>query len=139
MMRTYEQDYAGWAEDTAKAIEEGRWSEIDRAALTDEVLDLGKSDRRAIVSMFEVLLVHLLKCRYQPDKKTRSWENSIAIQRLHLAERFEESPSLRVQAAALMATAYKAARFEAANDSGLDVAVFPEACEWRIAEVLGDR
>jgi hypothetical protein len=47
-MRAYEQDYAGWAEDTAKAIEEGRWSEIDREALADEVLDLSKSSRREI-------------------------------------------------------------------------------------------
>jgi hypothetical protein len=28
-MRAYEQDYAGWVEDTVKAIEEGRFSEID--------------------------------------------------------------------------------------------------------------
>ncbi|MDQ2775644.1 MAG: DUF29 domain-containing protein [Acidobacteriota bacterium] len=136
-MRTYEQDYAGWAQDTAKAIEEGRWAEIDRAALADEVLDVSKSDRRAIVGMFEVLLVHLLKRRYQPDRETRSWEYSIAVQRLHLAERFEESPSLRAQATALLRTAYKAARLEAANDTGLDVTTFPETCEWMIDEVLG--
>ena len=36
-MRSYETDYAGWAEDTARAIQEGRWGEIDRAALADEV------------------------------------------------------------------------------------------------------
>ena len=35
-MRTYEVDFAGWAQDTARAICDGRWLEIDRAALADE-------------------------------------------------------------------------------------------------------
>ena len=32
MIRGYEQDYAGWAEDTAQAIEEGRFEELPGAA-----------------------------------------------------------------------------------------------------------
>ena len=44
-MRAYEQDYAGWVEDTARAIEEGRFSEIDRVALADEVRDLANAGR----------------------------------------------------------------------------------------------
>ena len=47
-MRAYETDFAGWAQDTARAITEGRWSEIDRAALADEVESLGRRDRREI-------------------------------------------------------------------------------------------
>src|SRR6185312_534567 len=83
-MRSYEVDYAGWAEDTAQAICQGRWSEIDRTALADEVLDLAKKERRAIRSQFEVLLVHLLKKRYQPMKASRSWDATILEQRLKL-------------------------------------------------------
>jgi hypothetical protein len=39
--RSYANDYAGW-------IEDGRFHEIDRAALPDEVRDLGKSERREL-------------------------------------------------------------------------------------------
>ena len=35
----YQQDYTAWVEETARAIEEGRFEQIDRAALADEVLD----------------------------------------------------------------------------------------------------
>jgi hypothetical protein len=44
MIREYELDFAGWAEDMARAIQECRWSEIDRVAVSDEILGLSKSD-----------------------------------------------------------------------------------------------
>ena len=43
MLRAYAEDYAGWAEDTAKAMEDGRFEEIDRRALADEVRDLARA------------------------------------------------------------------------------------------------
>jgi hypothetical protein len=69
LLRTYTDDYAGWIEDTACAIEAGQFSEIDRAALADEVRDLGKLERSELESALEVLIMHLLKARYQPQKR----------------------------------------------------------------------
>ena len=136
MMRAYEQDYAGWIEDTARAIEEGRLSEIDRVALADEVRDLGKSERREIESALRVLLIHLLKAKYQPAKKTPSWEASIRVERKHLAKFLRESPSLHPELPELLADAYDSARIEAANETAIDLDTFPETCEWTVAEVL---
>ena len=93
-MRSYEIDFAGWAQDTALAICDGRWSEIDRAALADEVESLAKRERLAIRSRFEILFVHLLKRRLQPERASRSWDATILQQRFRLKERLEESPSL---------------------------------------------
>lgn len=135
-MRAYEQDYAGWVEDTARAIEEGRFNEIDRVALADEVRDLGKSERRELESALRVLLLHLLKQRYQPEKRTRSWEASIRVQRKHLSKFLRESPSLRPELSELVADAYDSARIEAEQETGLDLDTFPEICEWTVAEVL---
>ena len=135
-MRAYEQDYTGWVEDTARAIEEGRFSEIDRVALADEVRDLGKSERRAIESALRVLLIHLLKAKYQPEKKTRSWEASISVQRKHVAKFLRESPSLHPELPELLSDAYDDARIKAADETGIDFDAFPETCEWTVAEVL---
>jgi len=63
-------DYVGWAEDTAQAIEDGRFQDIDRAALADEVRDLSKSERRGLTGALKVLVMHMLKIRYQPGKQT---------------------------------------------------------------------
>ena len=94
LRRSYADDYAVWIEDTARAIEDGRFNEIDRAALADEVRDLGKAERRELRSALEVLLMHMLKTKYQSEK-TRSWELTIRIQRKHAVRFLAESPSLR--------------------------------------------
>jgi hypothetical protein len=136
-MRAYEQDYAGWVEDTARAIEEGRFNEIDRAALADEVRDLGKSELREIESALRVLVMHLLKAKHQPEKRSRSWDASVRVQRKQLAKFLRESPSLRPELLELLADAYDKARIEAADETGIDIDTFPETCEWTVAEVLG--
>ena len=46
-MRAYEKDYAGWAKDTARAICNGDWSEMDRAALAEELKSLGNRSNAA--------------------------------------------------------------------------------------------
>lgn len=139
MLRAYTEDYAGWVADTAKAIEDGRFEEIDRSALADEVRDLGKNERRELRSALSVLLRHLLKTKYQPEKASRSWQATIRVQRNHIEEFLEESPSLRQDLPKLLATAYDNARIDAANETGLDIDAFPEACEWTITEVVGAR
>jgi hypothetical protein len=135
-MRAYEQDYAGWVEDTARAIEEGRFGDLDRIALADEVRDLGKSERREVKNALRVLLIHLLKAKYQPEKKTRSGEAAIRVQRKHLAKSLRESPSLRPELPELLADAYDDARIGAADETAIDIEAFPETCEWTVAEVL---
>ena len=56
-MTTYDQDFFQWTQETARAIEEGRFDEIDRAALADEVESLGKRDRRELGSRMAVILL----------------------------------------------------------------------------------
>lgn len=92
-MRQYEADFAGWAEDTAQAIVDGRWSEIDRSALADEVANLARKKRRTTRSRFEVLFLHLLKQRFQPMKASQSWELTIEEQRNRVRELLSENPS----------------------------------------------
>jgi predicted DNA-binding ribbon-helix-helix protein len=135
-MRAYEQDYAGWVEDTAQALEEGRFSEIDLPALADEVRDLGKGERERLESALRVLVVHLLKAKYQPEKRTRSWDASIRVERKHVVKYLKQSPSLRRELGEFLEDAYDDARIEAATQTGIDIDTFPETCEWTVAEVL---
>jgi hypothetical protein len=133
----YQDDYVQWVEDTACAIEEGRFAEIDRSALADEVRDLGKTETRELRSALCALLLHLLKARYQPEKRTRSWDASVRVQRRHIAKFLQESPSLGPKLPELLSDAYDEARIDAANETGLDIDTFPETCEWQSAEILG--
>ena len=58
------------------------------------------------------------------------------VPRNHIAECLEQSPSLRRELPELMAHSYDNARLKAADETGLELDVFPESCEWTVAEVL---
>jgi hypothetical protein len=138
MASSYDQDFFQWTQETARAIEEGRFDEIDRAALADEVESLGKRDRREIGSRLAAIVLHMLKLKYQPKRESRSWHDSISEQRDKLARVLGDSPSLRAQLPALLANYYRSARLKAAHQTGMNVACFPETCEWTVCEVLGE-
>lgn len=138
-LRAYTEDYAGWVEDTARAIEDGRFEDIDRIALADEVRDLGKSEKRELRSALSILLVHLLKTKYRPERASRSWQATIRVQRKHIEEFLNESPSLRQDLPKLLSGAYDNARIDTANETGIDIDMFPETCEWTIAETLTEK
>lgn len=133
----YETDYFGWLNEQARAVREGRWSGVDREMLAEEIEDLGKSERRSIVSAFEVLLLHMLKLRYQPERRSASWEATVKVQRMHLDKLLAENHTLRARLPELLADAYAAARIQASGETGLDLSVFPEQCEWPLGQVLG--
>lgn len=137
-MRAYEEDFAGWTEDTARAISEGRWQDIDCAALIDEVESLGKRDRREVASRLEILLLHLLKNEYQPERRSRSWQSSTLTQRAKLQTLLGESPSLATPAEMEEAIrkAYAFARRKAAAETGIELGTFPEMCQWTLDQIM---
>ena len=52
-------------------------------------------------SRYRVLLMHLLKWRYQQERRTRSWARTIENQRDDIAMLLEKNPSLRSKRAAI--------------------------------------
>jgi len=137
-MRSYETDYYGWAEDTARAICNGEWSAINRAALADEVDDLKKRIESQIESRLRVLLTHLLKIRYQPGKQTRSWDLTILEQRHRIARILRDNPSVRPVLAQILADAYGDARIRAAKETDIALDVFPEENPFTDQEIWGE-
>ncbi len=135
-LRAYADDFAGWAEDTARAIEEGRFSEIDKAALADEVASLSKSARRELTSALRLVLTHMLKVEFQPEKHTRSWDDTIRRERRNALKFLQESPSFKGQLNMILAEAYEDAVYQAESETGLALNTFPKVCPWTSAEIL---
>ena len=57
---------------------------------------------------------------------------------VHLAEVIEGSDSLHNSPARRVPLAYRRARHDAAADTGLPLATFPEVCPWPVAQVLDE-
>ncbi|NJM27566.1 MAG: DUF29 domain-containing protein [Pseudanabaena sp. RU_4_16] len=92
----YEQDYYLWIKNTAQLLQQDRLSEIDIANLIEEIEDIGKSEKRSVESNLEIVLMHLLKYKYQRSKISNSWLLTIFEHRKRLHRIFKDSPSLKV-------------------------------------------
>ena len=134
----YETDFYQWTQQQAALIRQGQFSELDTAHLIDEIEDMGASNRRALGSHVENLLMHLLKWQYQPDRRSRSWKSSILKGRNGVDRLLEDSPSLAPQLPALVTAEYRRARKEAESETGLALATFPEQCPFTVDQITGD-
>ena len=72
MTATYEKDVIAWANEQAALLRAGRFSALDIEHIAEEIEDVGKSERREFVSRMAVLLAHLLKWQYQPERRGAS-------------------------------------------------------------------
>jgi hypothetical protein len=133
----YEADETAWLEATAALIRQGRFSEIERETLAEYLTDMAQRDRREVFSRLVVLLSHLLKWEYQPARRSGSWRGTILEQQRELRQLLE-SGTLRNHAIAVFANAYADARKQAAAETGLARAAFPEECGWDLDSALAD-
>ena len=132
----YNQDYYLWLSRTASLISEGKFSEVDTANLIEEIEDMGRSEKRAIESNLVVVLLHLLKYRYQPEKRTNSWKSSIREHRRRLRKAFTDSPSLKRHFEEVFDECYRDGKEQAADETGLPLDIFPQESPFTSAEVL---
>jgi len=123
----YERDFAAWAERTSELIRAGQLEEIGREELAEEVAGLAGSDRSELYSRMRVLTVHLLKWKYQPERRGSSWRATIAVQRSDLRQLFRNSPSLKPLSRRWFSEVFADARGLAIIETGLpDEALPPE-------------
>ena len=124
----YERDFYAWANQQAALLRAGQLSDADIENIAEEIESIGRSEKRELVSRLTVLLLHLLKWQYQPGFRGNSWRLTIEEQRSSVEGHLMDNPSLKSQLDTAIADAYKAARFGAARETGLDRNGFPAVC-----------
>lgn len=140
MSTRYETDVVAWAREQAHFLRSGNFSALDLQHLAEEIEDVGKSEQRELASRMTVLLAHLLKWQFQPSKRSKSWEFTIRTQRKEVCYLLKEAPSLQTKFddAAWNDLVWAKAKGLAESETGLDLDTFPEACPWRVADVLAE-
>jgi len=139
MTRTlYEQDVVRWAQEQARLLREGEFERLDVEHIADEIEDVGKSEQRELASRTALLIAHLLKWQYQPQKRSKSWRGTIAIQRKSIARRIAATPSLEAMLGdpEWRTDIWLDALKSAIEDTGLDLAALPADCPWPIELAL---
>lgn len=132
----YEQDFYRWLEKTAQHLREGRLEELDIPNLVEEIEAMGRSEKHAIQSNLIIVLLHLLKYKYQLQKRTSSWLSSIAEHRDRIEIAIADSPSLQPYVGEVFEKCYNKARRRAALETDLPIDTFAIESPFTVEETL---
>lgn len=132
----YDTDFVGWVEITVEQLRTQDYANVDWENVIEEIEDMGRSEKQAIYSNLKILLLHLLKYRYQPENRSNSWLASIVEHRQRIKKAFKESPSLQPYFTEIFNECYQDARELAAAETGLGIDEFPVENPFNAEEVL---
>ncbi len=135
----YDEDFFEWTRCNAALLRAGRLEEVDIAHVAEEIEDMGKRDQRELGSRLRVLLIHLLKWRAQPGRRSASWRATIRTQRAEIRKLIEQAPSLRRALASELAEIHDLAGEKAAAETGLSEDQFPKTCPFSLDEILDEQ
>ena len=135
-MPRYEEDILAWSNEQARLLRAGRFDLLDIAHIAEEIEDVGKSEQRELASRMAVLLAHLLKWQYQPERRGGSWQRTIRTQRQAIALRLKRTPSLKamLRESDWWEEIWADAITAAITETGLNC--LPEDCPWSQAQIL---
>jgi hypothetical protein len=132
----YDRDFYAWANEQAALLREGKLGDADIEHIAQEIESMGKTEKRELLNRLTVLMLHLLKWRFQPFKRSPSWEVSIKVQRNGLVDHLEDNPSLKALVATAIDKAYRDAVLKAMLETGLPESAFPKTCPWSFDEMM---
>ena len=132
----YEADFYAWTQAQAKLLRDRTWELLDVEQLAEEIESLGKQQRQELRQRLGVLLGHLLKWEFQPDKRSKSWLITIREQRREILDLLQDSPSLQPYLPEAMQKAYLAGIDLVVRETPLEDADLPIECPYSIEQVL---
>lgn len=135
MSATYDQDILEWSKEQAALLRSGQYAKLDIEHLAEEIEDVGKSEQRELENRMAILLAHLLKWQYQPDRRSSIWKRTIREQRKGVTRRLAKTPSLKanLRDSEWWEGVWSDAVIAATKETNMGD--FPEVCLWTPEEV----
>lgn len=134
----HDQDFFAWTQQQAQFIKDKALDKLDLTYLFEEIESMGNQNKTELKNRLTVLLMHLLKWKYQPEFKGNSWFLTIANQRIDIKDLILDNPSLKHYLPDLFNAAYSRSILKASLETGINKHVFPEQPDWTIEQVLDD-
>jgi hypothetical protein len=137
---TYETDFYLWTQQQAALLRQREFNrvDLDLANIAEEIESMGRGQTHSLGSYLHNVIMHLLKWRYQPERRGTSWRLSIFNGRHQIQRLLKDSPSLNPKVVTLIADEYRQARQIAALETGLPLTTFPDQCPFTIEQITGD-
>jgi hypothetical protein len=132
----HEDDLYTWVEEQVALLRAGQVDGLDLQNLAEELQDLGAEQYDKLESAFRVLLAHMLKWDHQPERRSRSWDNTIDEQRDRVRYVLQRNPGLKSRFDEALRRGYAGARRHASTETGRDRDVFPVECPYSVSDIL---
>ena len=132
----YGEDLYTWVQEQVEHLRAGRLDLIDASNIAEELSDVGNEQYDKLESALAVLLMHMLKWDHQPERRSRSWQNTIAEQRRRIERVLRKNPGLKPHVAEAILDGYLDGRGRAASEMDVDVTTFAPACPYAWDEIL---
>jgi hypothetical protein len=132
----YDTDYVAWLEEQVDHLRAGRISALDIENVALELESLIKSERRQLGNRLEVLIHHLLKWDYQPDRRANRWRATVEEQRTRIRRLLRDSPSLKAEVGATCKEVYADAVRAAAVETLLSANGFPSELSYTVEQIF---
>lgn len=134
--KLYDRDFYLWLETTIAHLRENNLSKVDLQNLIEELESMGRSEKQALESNLQIVLMHLLKYKYQPKRRSNSWRFTILEHRDRLETALENSSSLKPYFFEVFDKCYLKARKKTATETGLSIDIFPVKSPFTPEETL---
>lgn len=139
----YEQDYYLWSQEQANALRAaaraGANLPVDWENVAEEIESLGRSQRQEIATRIGTIIQHLLKLQSSPATDPRAgWRSTIVRERVELADRLAENPSLRRKVPGIIEQRMRSARRVAAQELEEHEERLAELPDYTEEQVTGD-
>ena len=136
MNTLYDRDFNLWVDQTVNLLQTGEFNQLDLEHLIEEIQDMGSNRKDALESNLIRVLQHLLKWKYQPQKRSNSSKASITEHCLRINKMLKKSPSLKVYFEQVFSECYGDARLIASQETGWEISIFPVECPFEQVNVL---
>ena len=134
----YDQDFYAWTQQQVELLKTGQWKQIDIENLIEEIESLGKQQRQELRNRLEVLLGHLLKWRFQPEGRSKSWFYTIREQRQEIQRHLKENPSLKPYLPEAIEIGYEQGLNLLDRETPVDPKQLPQVCPFSEFEIFDE-
>jgi len=132
----YESDYHQWLSEMIKLIQNSQFSQLDYANLCEELEALSRSEKRAVESLLEQILIHLLLYQYwktEREYNANHWRAEIITFRNQI-NRYLDSQTLKNYLESRLAKLYQDALKVVKTKS--ELRILPIDCPYTFTQIL---
>jgi hypothetical protein len=134
----YESDFYAWTIEQSELLQLRKLDDLDFENLIEEITSLGKQQRQELRNRLGILIGHLLKWHYQPEKQSKSWRVTIRGQRREIKYLLLQNPSLKSYLDEAILLGYAQGIDLVVQETPLDDRDLPKECPYSVEQIFDD-